>query len=55
MELEILVKELMWEYDITKKSALNLINSYQLKGKYEELVNIVKFKRSTPEIERRKS
>lgn len=55
MEFEILVKELMWEYNLSKRLASNLANAYKTQGRYEELVNIVKFKRHFPEIERRKS
>ena len=55
MNFEELIKEIMWEYNCTKKTASNLIEKYKLQGRYEELVEIVKFKRTTPEIERRTS
>lgn len=48
-----LMKEIMWEYDCTKKAAISLIKKYETQGRYKELVNIVQFKRTTPEIERR--
>lgn len=55
MSFEELIKEIMWEYDCTKNTALNLIEKYKIQGRYMELVEIVKFKRKTPEIERRTS
>ena len=54
MNFEALVKEIMWEYDCRKQAAISLIEKYQQQGKYNELIDIVKFKRTTPQIERRK-
>lgn len=53
MTYKTLINEIMWEYNCTKKAAINLIKRYETQGRYKELVNIVQFKRTTPEIERR--
>lgn len=55
MSFEELIKEIMWEYNCTKKTATSLVEKYKFQGRLEELMSIVKFKRTTPEIERRTS
>lgn len=50
MDKEVLIKELMWDYDYTKRKATELVEKYMAKGKYEELCNIVRFKQHKPEL-----
>lgn len=50
MPVKIMINEIMWEYNCSKKAATKLVNKYRKQGKYFELCNIVKFKRYTPEF-----
>ena len=45
MEKSTLIKELMWEYDVTKTKAKCIIAAYELYNKYEDLCELVKDKR----------
>lgn len=44
MEKDILVNEIMWEYNVTRKTALRTVNVYESLGKYGELCDLVKNK-----------
>lgn len=44
MEKDILVNEIMWEYNVTRKTALRTVNVYESLGKYNELCDLVKNK-----------
>ncbi len=48
MPMETLIDEIRWEYNLTRKEAIALIKRYKRKGKYKQLCEIVKYKRSTP-------
>ena len=44
MEKDILINEIMWEYNVTRKTALRTVNVYESLGKYNELCDLVKNK-----------
>ena len=48
MPVRMLIKEIMWEYNCSRRGAKKLIRLYKEEGKYLELCNIVKYKRNTP-------
>ncbi len=50
MPVNILIREIMWEYDCTKKRAKWLVDKYRKSGKYLDLCEIVKYKRSAPDF-----
>ena len=49
MPVTVMINELMWEYNLTEFSAVYLLNKYIAQDRYEELCDIVKFKRSIPQ------
>ena len=49
MPVTVMINELMWEYDLTEFSAVYPLNMYLMQDRYEELCDIVKYKRRTPQ------
>lgn len=50
MRVNTLIKEIMWEYDLSKKKSKALVNRYRKQGAYESLCDIVKYKRQSPKF-----
>lgn len=41
MEKDVLIREIMWEYDYTKSKATSIANEYEKNKKYNELCELV--------------
>ena len=48
--MDVLEKEIMWEYNCNKFTAQSLIQQYSERDKYQELCDIVMFKRTVPKF-----
>ena len=44
MKRDILINEIMWEYNVSRKTATQTVDVYSSLGKYEELCTLVKNK-----------
>lgn len=44
MEKNVLINEIMWEYDVSRETASRTVGVYESLGKYAELCNLVKNK-----------
>ena len=42
MERDVLINELMWEYDYTRAKAQEIVSLYEAQGKYEDLCELIK-------------
>lgn len=50
MTEEIIMKELMWEYNLSKQRAQKVVEDYKKNNKYPELCEVIKFKKSRPKM-----
>lgn len=41
MEKDVLIREIMWEYDYTKSKAASIVDEYEKNKKYEDLCELV--------------
>lgn len=50
MTYKALINEIMWEYNCSRKRAIQLVNKYKNQGKYLELCEIVSLKKDKPDF-----
>lgn len=41
MEKDVLIREIMWEYDYTKAKAASIVDEYEKNKRYEDLCELV--------------
>lgn len=44
MERNVLIKEIMWEYDYTKSKAEQIVSQYEKENKYDDLCDLIKIR-----------
>lgn len=48
MREDVMIEEIMWEYNCSNSRAKEIVQAYKTHGKYEELCRIVTLKRTKP-------
>lgn len=50
MTEDVIIKEIMWEYNCSKHRAQELVEKYKRQKKYDELCKLIKYKKAQPEF-----
>ena len=51
---EVVINELIWEYDYTKSQAESIVSRYKTLGKYPELCDLIQYRSSLAIIDKEK-